>query len=323
MISYRFGPEDLGRVRFAVSPLFELAASFDVLRDPARHAAHAPWVRHAERALEGLDLTLLDAVHPLGRPYRPDFAVPPPDAPRADLEAELARVRETPPAQVARELGWAYDRARMPPAARALVTRPKETLAALTEVMAAYWERALAAWWPDIRAVLEADVDHRARRLAAAGPLGAFAELHPDVRWHAGAVEVRRAYDATVDLDGRGLLLLPAVFVADVWSLFDPPWQPTLVYAPRGVAALWEPERAAPGALAALVGARRAAILAALDRPADTQELARRLAASAAGVSEHLGVLRRAGLVDGRRDGRRVRYARTPAGDALVRAAGE
>jgi DNA-binding transcriptional ArsR family regulator len=323
LISYRFGPEDLGRVRFAVSPVFELAASFDVLRDPARHAAHAPWARHAQRAVRGLDLTLLEAIHPLGRPYRPDFAVPPPEAPRARLDAELERVRATPPDQVARELGWTYEGTRLPLAVRAFLARPREGLARLTEVMAVYWERALEPWWPDLLAVLEADVAHRARRLAEAGPLGAFADLHPDVRWRDGALEVTRAYNAEVELEGRGIVLLPAVFVADVWALFDPPWQPTVVYAPRGVAELWAPERAAPGALAALVGGRRAAILATLARPADTQELARRLAASPAGVSEHLGVLRRAGLIAGSREGRRVRYTRTRAGEALVRAAGE
>jgi DNA-binding transcriptional ArsR family regulator len=101
--------------------------------------------------------------------------------------------------------------------------------------------------------------------------------------------------------------------------MFDPPWQPALVYAPRGVATLWEPAEQAPDALADLLGRRRAALLTAL--PATTQELARAHAASPAGVSEHLAVLRRAGLIAGRRDGRAVRYARTAAGDALVGAA--
>ena len=53
VIAYRFGPEDLGRVRFAISPLFEIAASLDVLRDPARHAMHAPWVATARERLAG------------------------------------------------------------------------------------------------------------------------------------------------------------------------------------------------------------------------------------------------------------------------------
>jgi DNA-binding transcriptional ArsR family regulator len=103
--------------------------------------------------------------------------------------------------------------------------------------------------------------------------------------------------------------------------MIDPPWQPAVVYAPRGIATLWEPAEQAPDALADLLGRRRAGILSGLARPATTHELAVRLAASPAGVSEHLAVLRRAGLVAGRREGRAVRYARTPAGDALVASA--
>jgi DNA-binding transcriptional ArsR family regulator len=37
-------------------------------------------------------------------------------------------------------------------------------------------------------------------------------------------------------------------------------------------------------------------------------------------VSEHLGVLRRAGLVRAQRDGRRVLYVRTAAGEQVLRA---
>ena len=55
MISYRFGAEDLGRVRFATSPLFEIAASLDVLRDPARHAMHAPWVATARERADAVE----------------------------------------------------------------------------------------------------------------------------------------------------------------------------------------------------------------------------------------------------------------------------
>ena len=103
MIAYRFGPEDLGRVRFAISPLFEIAASLDVLRDPARHAMHAPWVATARERLAGLDLSLLEAVVP-DAGYRPDFVHPPPERPRPGFASELARVRATPPEHVARTL---------------------------------------------------------------------------------------------------------------------------------------------------------------------------------------------------------------------------
>ena len=100
--------------------------------------------------------------------------------------------------------------------------------------------------------------------------------------------------------------------------MFDPPWQPALIYPPRGVGDLWAPARESTEALGELVGRRRASILVALGAEATTTELSRRLAASPAGVSEHLGVLRRAGLVRARREGRAVLYSRTAAGDVLT-----
>jgi DNA-binding transcriptional ArsR family regulator len=149
-----------------------------------------------------------------------------------------------------------------------------------------------------------------------------FAALHPQVRWddEAGALRVDRPFGADVELAGRGLLLVPVVFAwPQVFAMIDAPWQPTLLYAPRGVANLWgEAPAPDPGALGELLGRRRAAILAALAEPATTSALAARLGASPASVSEHLGVLRRAGLVVARRDGRRVLYARSATGDALV-----
>ena len=100
--------------------------------------------------------------------------------------------------------------------------------------------------------------------------------------------------------------------------MLDEPWQPAILYSPRGVGGLWSDEREDDGAaLDDLIGRRRADILRAL--PGATHDLAVRVGASPAGVSQHLGVLRRAGLARSSRDGRRVVYERTPAGDALLR----
>jgi DNA-binding transcriptional ArsR family regulator len=185
--------------------------------------------------------------------------------------------------------------------------------------MAEYRKRAIAPWWDAIRAVLEADIRQRARHLAGGGALELFAGLHPDVRWQDGALVVDRAHEATVELAGRGLQLVPAAFGwPRVGAMFDPPWQPALIYPPRGVGDLWAPAGHDPEALGELLGRRRAGILVALRDEATTTELARRLSASPAGVSEHLGVLRRAGLVRARRDGRAVLYSRTAAGDVLT-----
>jgi hypothetical protein len=206
-----------------------------------------------------------------------------------------------------------------PPDARPLLERPAEALPALVAQMRAFWDAALAPWWDRIAALLEGEIGWRARRLAAVGPQAAFAGLHETVRFRDGAVHVsERKATVDVDLAGRGLLLVPAAFAwPTVWPMVDPPWQPALVYPPPGVAELWAPDERDDEALAGLLGRGRARVLATLDRPASTQELADRLAASPAGVSEHLGVLRRAGLVAGRREGRRVVYARTAKGDGL------
>jgi DNA-binding transcriptional ArsR family regulator len=317
MIAYRFGRDDLLHTRFAISPLFELQASLTALRDPGARSVHRPWVDAARRRLAGFDYAMLDALVP-DRGYAPDFFAPPPRSPLPDVGEELERVRRTPPEQVRREVGWRFQ-GDVPAIARPLLDDPARGVAVLADVMAGYWERALAPGWGALRALLETDIRHRAGRLADGGALELFAGLDPGVRWREGTLEVEASADAEVDLGGRGLQLVPSAFI---WprpgAMYDPPWQPSVIYPPRGVGQLWAPAAEGREALADLVGRGRARILGALAAEVSTTDLARRLSASPAGVSEHLGVLRRAGLVRARREGRSVLYSRTPVGDALT-----
>jgi len=323
VIAYRFGQDDLLRTRFAISPLMELAGSVEALRQPERFSVHAPWIAWAAPRVTTVESELLDAVIPLNARWYPDFVSPPPREPQAQLEGELRRVLSTDHAQVARELCRAYPDG-VPPTARILLDDPARGLERLVAQMRAWWDAVLAPKWEAILAMVESEVAGRGRRLAEVGPSAAFADLNDSVRWHDGRVEIAAKDEREVDLGGRGLLLVPAAFAwPDVWPMTDPPWQPAIVYAPRGVAELWAPatRASATQALQELLGARRAAVLAALDRPASTAELAVRLHASPAGVSAHLQVLTRAGLVSGRRHGRHVLYGRTPAGELLLRTA--
>ena len=149
MIRFRFGHEDLVRTRFAISPLFDLTWSTDVLRDPAAHSLHLPWARAARRRLEGFDFTLLELLATVSaHGYAPDFVVPPPSTPLAELADELARVRATPHQRVALEVGWRFEGAEVPAAARVLLDDPERGLAELTALMADYFERAIEPWWP-------------------------------------------------------------------------------------------------------------------------------------------------------------------------------
>jgi biotin operon repressor len=203
--------------------------------------------------------------------------------------------------------------------AAAWLADPEGQLARLADTLRAYWDVALAPVWPRIRAFLEADVAHRARRLAEGGPEALLGELHPGVAWSGRRLDVTSVHDATIELEGRGLLLLPSAFTWARPSTIDQPaWQPTVAYPARGIATLWERGRRAPAALARLLGATRAAVLGDLDAPRSTTELARRLSLSPAGASHHLTALRDAGLITARRDGRAMLYVRTATADALL-----
>ena len=104
-------------------------------------------------------------------------------------------------------------------------------------------------------------------------------------------------------------MLVPSAFWQGIGPIVLGDRQPTLLYPARGVELMWQIERARSGALAGVLGATRARLLAELEQPVTTTELARRLGLAAPGLSQHLQRLRDAGLT---RDGREVRYQRTP-----------
>lgn len=321
MVRFHFGPDDLTRIRFALSPLFELTGSLHVLRNDDPASLHAPFAARARARLGELDVAPLLALVPEPGGYTPDFIAPPPSTPRPDPHAELERVRATTEhATIARELGEAFGDA-VPACLRPLLDRPSSALDALVDLQRAYWDRVLAPDWPLLQSTLEADMRRRAGTLATGGSAEALATLHPQVAWQAPTLSLAHSHEADVELAGRGLLLVPTAFAwPDTFALYDPPWQPALLYTPSGIGMLWEPHAAgAPSRpLADLLGTGRARVLAALDGPASTTQLARRLHVSAAGVSGHLRVLAQAGLVHGSREGRLVLYARTELGDALL-----
>ncbi|WP_197371759.1 winged helix-turn-helix domain-containing protein, partial [Streptomyces clavuligerus] len=199
---------------------------------------------------------------------------------------------------------------------------PGRELGRLADLISAYWEIAIAPFWPRMQALFEGDILHRAIHLAEGGARRLFDDFGPQVTWDSGTLQlIRRSSRGTKRLDGRGLLLVPSAFA---WprifsNLGSGAWQPTLRYPPRGIGTLWEHgPRPCSDALAGVLGRSRALLLAELTHPASTTELARRLGLSAGGVSQHLTALRAAGLVSAHRTGRVVLYARTSVGEALV-----
>jgi hypothetical protein len=324
MIRLRFGPGTLESVRFAISPLMETMESLRALRDPDAQALHLPWIREARERTADLDLAPLLALLPEDR-YTPDFVSPPPSGPLASIDEELEALAATPPAVVRREIEHAYRDGPVPAPLQPLLDEPRTAIPELAALVRAYFDRALAPHWPRIRAVVEGDVLHRARRLADGGARHLFADIDPSVRWTDGVLEVTKRAEQDVDLSDRGLLFVPSVFGwPRVVIVTAPPWQPTIIYPARGAGALWEPAGAtASDALGALLGRNRATLLLALDRPRSTTDLAALAGITPGGVSQHLVVLRAAGLVTAHRVGRAVLNLRSAAGDAVVGAAVE
>jgi hypothetical protein len=320
VVRFVFSVDDLVRTRFAVSPMFELVRSLVALRDPSHAAIHVPWLRTLSGRLHGLDLEPVVLLLP-ARGFSPFFLTPPPGGPASTIEEGLAALRATRPAQVRDEMElFRSQHPRTHDAVERWITHPKREVGRLAELLEEYWRRAIEPVWPRVRAFLDADVAHRARRQAEGGPEALFADLAENVAWADDALEVVMASrDATIPLEGRGLLLMPSAFSPVRPYVIDrDPWQPTLVYPARGIATLWEDAPAAPDGLARLLGATRAAVLADLAAPRSTSELAERLGISPANASHHLTALRDGGLATGRRERRSVLYVRTPLGDALA-----
>jgi DNA-binding transcriptional ArsR family regulator len=300
--------------------MWELLSSLRLFRDPATAALHLPWAEQVRGRLADLDLLPLLALMPPDG-YVPDFLSPPPSSPLVRFEDELERVRSIPARQVVRELEFfrSQHEGGLPAPAQPIARNPRREVARLADTLAEYWRRAVEPYWPRVLSLLSADLRHRATRLTERGPAGLFADLHPTVTLDGDWLHVDQAWQGVVELDGRGLLLVPTAFSWPRPSVISlRPWQPTLIYPARGVALLWEPERESAPELAAVMGETRARLLAALDAPRTTTELARVLDLSPGGVSQHLSALAAAMLVSRRREGRVVLYARTSLGEALV-----
>jgi DNA-binding transcriptional ArsR family regulator len=321
MIRFDFALEDLGRTRLAISPMWETAAAIRAQRKPELLSLHLPWIKKIRPLIDDLDLGLAFALLP-PRGYIADFLTPPPSTPLAQFEDELELVRSTPPEQIVADVETLQRFGDPGPELRVFLDDPVGSVAALAETLEEFWRRAIEPDWPRIRSLLEADVMYRSRLLSEGGVERLLADLHPDVAWADGGVEVRMECAEHVALEGRGLLLVPSVFGCHrISSMTEPPWQPTVIYPARGVALLWEAASAPSAALAKVVGRSRAQLLADLDAPRSTTDLADRLGMTPGGVSQHLTVLRDSGLVSSRRHGRLVLYCRSELADELVGAA--
>ncbi len=324
VIQVRLTVSDLARTRFAYSPLAEVGESLYLLSSGSMYGLHQGWYADVAPRLGAVDMDLLLSVVP-PRPWIADFLFIGAEDASTSIDSQLDWLRAIPADTFAAELGSVWRGGQPPPRIAELIEAGIGGPHILADVLGEYWSAAIEPHWPAMRAVLEEDVACRAAELTRHGVAAMLADMHPELSIHEDVLRIaKKRIDLHQDehLAGAGLLLVPSVFVwPNVVFAVDPVRPPSLTYPARGVGNLWgrhEPEIADSDPLPALLGRSRAEILAALNLPCCTTDLAARLAQSPSAVSQHLSVLRRNGLVRSWRVGRRVLYLRTDLATSIV-----
>ncbi|TCC54260.1 ArsR family transcriptional regulator [Kribbella pittospori] len=317
MIEYELAGNDLGEVRFAISPLHELVLSLRTLRDPGRFPLQLPWLRATESARTGLDLELLRALTNESL-WTPDFLTPRPYSPLGRIDDEFSALTGTPASVVRADLAEVHP-GTLP---SALQGRPAAVLGRVLAALRDYWEACFEPHWARMRTVLEADVVYRGRVMANAGLAAMFAGVDPYVRLDGTVLRVRLRSELSyrASTAGRGLTLIPSLFSRRGAVPISPDEPPYLIYPARGLGTLWQTETSTPAtALVGLIGRVRARLLGLLETPTSSTELAVRLDVTPTAVNQHLRALRASGLLISARHGRSVLYRRSDLGDRLIR----
>jgi DNA-binding transcriptional ArsR family regulator len=315
MLRIRFTALDLGRVRLAAGPalMWETVLSLHWLQHGAAGPAGAGW-RHAMARRLSPDLGLLRALVP-PRGYIPDFLTP--YGCSADPVESVAPVLDTSVSRLRREVGLLAVGHGVKDSLRPLAEGRPCAVRRLGEALVRYHRVAVGPFWPTVRDEVAAERARAAALLADGGAEGLLGRLSPRMRWSGSTSTLAVDYpvERELSLEGRGLLLVPSYFCEGTpITLVHQEDTPVLVF-PIARTLGFARDEALPG----LLGCSRAAVLEAAADGGSTSELARRAGVLVSSASQHLTVLRRAGLVVSRREANVVFHAVTSLGTDLLR----
>jgi DNA-binding transcriptional ArsR family regulator len=332
----------LDRIAFAYSPLQEAVLSLHVLVAPKHHALQHEWVR----GMRKLPAALRRRISEFGFAYRwtmPDFVVPSPEDEFSDIEQDLntfaghaaetlaldflrplydhAGRRET--ALLADEkvrrhaLGQCERHGASPELVSLIFDDPVELGRLFAALVSDYWEAAFAAEWARLEPQLTEAVSQAGKEIAVDGfytfvrGLSPRLRVEPDLEQFGLDLPHHHRVEVTEE---RKLVLAPSAFVwPHVRVNCDEPWPLTLVYPARFVIEAARPRIPSADLVQVLDALGSATRLRTLkltaERPRSTQELARLVGLTEAGMSKHLQKLAAAGLVATRREGYYVLYS--------------
>ncbi|MER7251437.1 winged helix-turn-helix domain-containing protein [Kribbella sp. NPDC000426] len=324
MLRIRFTSADLARVRVASGPhpLWESVLSINGLQYhnlPARYWAWRSAVSEHQDILRAAY-----SVVPASGNFA-DFLTPSMSSGSSgssgssEVDEQFEAIRQVPRAVVRDDLARTY------PAA---VPRPRWAedaydsgrLDPVVQTLERYHHTAVRPVWSAVRTGVEQARQRLTALLLNAGVEGMLSRLHTSIRWHAPVLEADYFTEQTLDLDGRGLLVVPSYFCFGAPVTFiDDELPPTLVLPIQPDDEPFDDTIADLDVLVRLLGPTRAKLLAGLESAASTSELAHRLGVSPGSISQHAKVLRESGLITTTRLGQSVDHTLTPLGRAVLR----
>lgn len=324
MLRIHFTSDDLRNITVAerADPLWDVLLSLHTLQEKDDSLVFSEWRRRTRAALPASARLLTELARPWG--YSPDFLTP--GRGEAGFEAQLDRVLSTTRTALRADLATLASETRTTPWTRDLAEAKAPALGKLGLAITEYHRVALAPYQERMRAHADADRDRRARALLSGGVDRLLAELHPRARWEAPVLHLPVYADQDLHLEGRGLVLVPSLFLRiQPITLLDADRPPVLVYPLQPQLGWLTPGLPADGAssggsspLVALLGRTRAVVLEAAAAPGTTTEIAARAGVALPVVSRHAAVLRSAGLLETRRAGQAVRHHVTGLGLAVL-----
>jgi hypothetical protein len=185
MVSLQLSAADLLRCRFAISPVNEVVEAGRAIANPAVLAAHRPWLRKHDAALQRFatahEFRLLFALlhH---RVHTPEFLRPLPRAAVGEIDVELEQIAATPKERVRTEVERFLNSSGRIVQEVERSLRSRDAAARVAEMLAALWGELVAPSWPQIRECLERDIAYRSRELAGGGLAAVLADLAAPVR---------------------------------------------------------------------------------------------------------------------------------------------
>ncbi len=221
-----FTAEDLARVQVSATlgPLSETVLAMSLIRGAPMQPRHlfGAWRSQVGSKVTPQMRALTDLIPAGSRGV--DLCTLAGEAPT--LEQGLAALLAVPREQMLLEMGL-FDRwHRLPASAWALVEPgAREPLA---DAMLAAHRVLIEPYWTRMLACLEAEQVVRRRTLASSGPDRLLASLQSErIRWRPPVLEVLVCNDVDLQLEGRGLSLVPSVFTGKMPNLIHDPCNPS------------------------------------------------------------------------------------------------